>query len=234
MKHILYLLPFLFFISGYYTLAWITHVTTAQVPPLVGLSLTEAVLRLAEQQLNVRVLAFHEEPDIAPGTIVSQIPSAGSAAKPQQRVFVVIAKEPEVTRAPSLVGIDSQQAQQSARKQGLQVQRIVVAGAGYPHDMVIAQAPQAGEAVNDGLVIIYVAGAQQAMVVMPNFVGMPVADVQRFCAEEGGTVQISYASARDELQGVEQCRVRDQRPLPGSIVELGKGLKIQLSVAAQR
>ena len=232
MKNLLYFLPFFFFILGYYALAWLTQVNSVYVPPLIGLSVPQAVMSLAEQQLNLRIMAFHEEPDIAPGTIINQIPTAGSSSKPHQRVFVVVAQEPETYKIPHLVGILQDQAQQIAKKQGLQLKHFLIANSIYPTNMVIAQSPAPGEIAQDKMVVAYVSHAGQQLMLMPNSVGLPVATVQQFCEQQGITLETLYASAYDARQGTEHSVVRHQRPLAGSIVDTVQPLRVQISIAA--
>lgn len=231
MNKLFYFLPFLFFILGYYALSFLTHVKAVQVPALVGLPLSKAVMELSEKQLNVRMLAFHEDPDIAPGTIINQIPAAGSLIKPHQRVFVVVAKEPETLKAPRLVGVAYEQAQQIAKKHDIHVKQFPIVSSAYPQQMVIAQWPHEGNALHDKAMVAYVCAGNESMVLFPDFFGIAVPVVKEFCAQQGIALDIAYVSAYDEKYPHEQCVVKNQRPLAGSLLDMSKGIKAQISIA---
>ena len=231
MKKLLYFVPFLFFVIGYYALSRLTHVKAVQVPALVGLSLSKAVMELSDKQLNVRILAFHEDPDIAPGTIINQIPGAGVSIKPHQRVFVVVAKEPEVFKAPRLIGVQIDQAQQIAKKNDLYVKQYPIISAHYPKNMVVAQWPHEGNAMKDKEIALYVCSGNEPTVVFPDFFDVPVPVVQQFCAQQGIALDVSYVTAYDEKYHYAQCIVKNQRPLAGSLIDMGKGLKSHISIA---
>jgi beta-lactam-binding protein with PASTA domain len=233
MKKLFYFLPFLFFIVGYYSLSWLTHVKAVQVPALVGLPLSKAVLELSEKQLNVRMLAFHEEPDLAPGTVINQIPAAGSSIKPHQRVFVVVAKEPETFKAPCLVGVPFEQAQQAAKKHDVRIKQYVFTSSQYPKNMVVAQWPHEGQPLKDKTVVVYVCSGDEPMIVFPDFYGIPVPQLQQFCSAQGIALEIKYATASDEKYAHEQCVVKNQRPLAGSLLDVSKGLKVNVNIAHQ-
>ena len=64
LKKYLWILPFLSFLLGYQFLSTLTTVHELKVPPLVGLSVTEAVKVLSDNNLNARIMAEKEEPDL--------------------------------------------------------------------------------------------------------------------------------------------------------------------------
>lgn len=202
-----------------------------QVPALVGLTLSQAVMELSQRELNIRMLAFHEDPDIAPNTIINQIPVAGSSIKSHQRVFVVVAKEPETFRAPRLVGVTLDQAQQIAKKHDVRIKQYSIASSKYPKNMVVAQSPHEGDALKDKTITVYVCGGDEQTIVFPDFYGLPVSVVQQFCSQQEIGLDLVYVTAYDEKYSYDQCIVKNQRPLAGSLVDISKGIKAQVSVA---
>lgn len=231
MKKILfYFLPFLFFIIGYYSLSWIAYVSKVSMPSVVGLSLTDAMLQFSSAQLNVRILAMKEEAESEPGIIVQQIPAAGSLIKPNQRVFIVLSKQLEKARAPQLVGLSLDEARLIAKKQGIQVKVHALMSMIYPKHSVIAQWPNKNALLEEKVVHLYVCNSEEMIMIFPNFSGHPVSAVQDFCARNGIGLEIVYATTRDERSAYEQCVVKNQRPLAGSLIDLNKAVQMQISI----
>lgn len=229
-KIFFYFLPFFFFILGYYGLSWLASVTKITMPSVVGLALTDAMLQFSEAQLNVRILALKEELESVPGTIIQQIPMAGSLVKPNQRVFVVIAKQPAKPRAPQLVGLSFDEAKARAKKEGIQLKHHEISSAIYPNNVVIAQAPHAEAVLEQKVMHIYVCGGEEPIMLFPDFTGQVVTMVQDFCTKQGIGLEITYATSWDERYGYDQCMVKQQRPLAGSLVDMKKPLSAQISI----
>ena len=229
-KIIFYFLPFLFFILGYYSLSWLAYVNKVPMPSVVGLSLTEAMTQFSAAQLNVRVLGFKEEPESVPGTIVQQIPAVGSFIKPHQRVFVVVAKLPEKPCVPNFVGLSLDEAKQVAKKQGIQLKQHEISSATYSKNSVIAQSPHEGALFEQKVVHIYVCSGEETMMLFPHFSGQAVSAVQDFCAKQGLSLEITYASAWDERYGYDQCVAKQQRPFAGALVDMKKPVQVQISI----
>jgi len=93
-QNIIWIFPFSSFFLGYFFLSAWYHVERVKTPSLVGTNLPHAFQTLSQHQLNPRLLAIKEDPDIEQGTILSQTPSAGHPIKPHQPVFLVISKKP--------------------------------------------------------------------------------------------------------------------------------------------
>ena len=229
-KTFFYFLPFLFFILGYYGLSWLASATKIVMPSVVGCALTDAMLQFSVAQLNVRILALKEEVESAPGTIIQQIPVAGSLVKPNQRVFVVIAKQPDKQRAPHLVGLSLDEAKVRAKKEGIQLKQHEISSAIYPNHMVIAQAPHADVVLEEKMMHIYVCEGEESIMLLCDFTGQVVTAVQDFCAKQGIGLEIAYETPWDERSGYDQCVVKDQRPLAGSLVNMKKPLSVQMSI----
>jgi len=83
----IWIVPFLAFIAGYQVVRLLTHTQTVYVPSVLGLHLTDAIRRLSADQLNVRILAEKEDPDLDEGMIISQTPEQGTLVKPHQSLF---------------------------------------------------------------------------------------------------------------------------------------------------
>lgn len=228
--NILYCIPFIFFIIGYSALSWLTHVNTVIVPQLVGMSLADSITQLSALQLNVRVVGSQEEIDVPAGTVMSHMPVAGSAIKTHQRVVMVISKKPEMLKAPVCTGMSCDQIESIMHNSGIRLKKFYITSTVYPKNMVIAQSPSEGQPLPDKTIIVYYSQGEDSMVIVPDFQGLPVSMVESFCARNELPFEILYGRQHDSACGHDECVVSNQRPLAGSLVDIHKGIKIQISV----
>jgi eukaryotic-like serine/threonine-protein kinase len=228
-KIILYFLPFLFFIIGYYSLSWLAYAHKVMMPSVIGISLSDAMLQFSDVQLNVRILG-QEESEYAPGTIIRQIPAAGSLIKPNQRVFIVLAKQPEKLRAPRLLGLTCNEAKILAKKNGIQIKQHEIQSAIYPKESIIAQAPHEDVPLEQKVVHIYVCSGEETIMIFPDFIGQSVGNVQEFCVKNGMKLEVVYSNATDEQNGYDQYVIKNQRPLAGSLIDIKKSTQVQVSI----
>lgn len=230
MKYFLYFLPFLLFIAGYTTLSWLTHVSSVVVPPLMGIPLVDAIKTLSDLNLNVRIVGMQEESDVPEGIVISHMPNAGSLIKSHQRVFMIISKQPELVKAPSFAGMSIEHIDAIAQKQALRVKKFFITSATHRKNTVIAQSPHEGEPLPDKTVILYCSSGEESIVLMPDLRGIPVPTVEAFCARNELPLEIIYARQQDAFHGYDRCVVKHQRPLAGSLIDVHKGLKFQISI----
>jgi len=67
---------------------------TIGVPELLGLSTTDARVRLEQDGLRLGTVERRRTPDATPGTVVAQRPAAGTLAAPGTVVDIVVARSP--------------------------------------------------------------------------------------------------------------------------------------------
>jgi len=230
MKNILYFLPFLFFIAGYTALSWLTQVNSVVVPQLVGMPLADAIKTLSELQLNVRIVGLQEETDVPAGTVMSHVPAAGSALKTHQRVFMIISKNPELLKAPQCVGMLVDQADLLAHQNGIRLKKFFITSATHPKNTIIAQSPSEGQPLPDKTILLYCSKGEDSIVLIPDFRGLSASFVESFCARNEFPLEVGYVSSHDSLYSYDACVVKHQRPLAGSLVDMHKGLKFQISI----
>jgi hypothetical protein len=65
----------------------------------------------------------------------------------------------------------------------------------------------------------------------PDFFDVPVPVVQQFCAQQDIALDLTYVTTYDEKYPHDQCVVKNQRPLAGSLLDMSRGLKAQVSIA---
>ena len=234
MKHfarILWLTPFASFILGYLLVGLIYKNNVLTAPDLVGQSLDKALIILTAQNLNVRIIAHKDEPDLAEGTILSQTPAPGKAIKENQALYLVIAQKPIPLQIPDLHNKVAQEASQLVENQSLQP-KIFSLPADDSRAECIAQFPLPGMAPVDNTVIIYTAQPFTKPVIMPNLKNKSVDEVISFLNLNKINPTILHAQQMPPGHQCHECRILDQRPLPGSLVTFSadKPLSVQLQI----
>ncbi len=230
LSRILWLTPFLAFISGYIFISFISSAPVLKAPALVGQSLDKAALLLSQKNLNMRIIGHKDEPDLPEGTIVNQTPTAGSSIKEHQALYLVIARKPAPLQIPDLKNKTAPEAAKIVEGQSLHAKTISL-----PTDIqkqeCLAQYPCPGMAATDQQVIIYTAQNQKP-VIMPNFKRKSVDEVLSFLQLNGCTAEILHATPLQPGHQCTQCIVLDQRPMPGSLLVItsDKPLKVQLQI----
>ena len=92
-----WLAPFGGFLVGYLMTGYLFHRAELPTPHVIGKPLYEAVQMLSNARLGLRLLAQREEPTLAEGTVLDQLPCPGQRTRPNQNVFVTIStKQPQL------------------------------------------------------------------------------------------------------------------------------------------
>jgi beta-lactam-binding protein with PASTA domain len=217
MKQILPLLwitPFLSFLIGYLLLSTFFSDHTIETPCVVGKPLTSAVTILSDHTLNARLLAQREDADLPDYTVVSQSPREYAKIKTQQAVFLVITRQPEKQPAPHLIGKSLDALRTTLDKAHIRP-LFHHLKSNYPEGTCIAQFPSPDEPLEEGHILCYISCGNKKPIIWPNFKGKSVDTVREFL--EGH--QLKAEIVRDK-KGETPGIISDQRPLPGSIINL--------------
>lgn len=216
-----------------------TTAELVEVPLLVGLREEPARDRLDEAGL---VGDIERRPAERPrGVVVEQEPQAGEELERGDEVRLVVSDgrreqttgdttttaEPESARVPEVVGMSSSDATDVLREAGFDV-RLVPVPSQEPSGTVVGQMPAAGAQARKGSEV-RLNVAQQAEpepAVVPDVVGLELADAARSFAQEGLKVAVRYVPS-DEPQG----RVVAQAQAAGT--ERQRGDTVQLNVSTR-
>lgn len=226
-RDLLWTLPFISFISGYWILSMLLHSPIVQTPAIVGTRIGDAVTQLCANDLNIKILTHVTDKDIPDGTIVSQSPQAGKPIKQQQSVYVIVAKHPPVQTAPPLVGKHQDAIAQELTGQEIPY-KIYPAPGTAPAGECISQHPAPGTPLGPEGIIIYCAQQRTKPVIMPDLINRPLAEVQEFLLLYGITPTVFHSQERTGKQRSPVPIVIDQKPLAGSIIILDEKTNIQL------
>jgi beta-lactam-binding protein with PASTA domain len=197
------------------------------VPNLVGQSLTDATNLAATVDLQLRVDPL-KRPDarVPAGHILMQEPTAGSAARRQRNVRVVLSDGARIALAPSLLGETQRSAEIRVAQDGLLIGGVTeIRSAQYPPDVVVAQDPPPKTQTAEIRLLVN-RGEDRATYVMPDLIGLNgdrAADVMRI---RGFRVSITAQSAASAIPpGV----VVRQSPAGGYQVHPGDPIALEVS-----
>lgn len=224
-------LPFICFIAGYAVVRSLLRSPQQTVPELSGLLLPQALTRLSQEQLHGFILNQRDDPDMAPTTVVDQIPPAGTLLKTGQSIGLTITQYPAAVAAPCIAG---------TTLTGI----APFLNAGFrvkPHPLPIAakigyccaQYPPPGTLVPQQTIIdAYCASGLIAERIIPSLRGKQVAQVDSFLSSQGIPTMLFHTSATPAQDHTcDTCIVIDQKPLPGTIFNLQSPPTIQLLIA---
>jgi beta-lactam-binding protein with PASTA domain len=228
-----WLLPFICFVAGYTGARLSFGPSGKAMPNVVGKSAHEALGILSTYTLNARVLAYKNEPDIAPGTILSQTPPAGRTVKPHQSIFLILAQEPEKSVMPSAVQRRITEINTELSSQGI-APLIYYLPHPWPPDTCFAQWPVAGDIVSKtSKPILYVSATEQKSIVWPSYIGLAVQPVVDFLKRKNIIPDIVHTDHNADSIIYTGYHIVDQRPLAGSLIDITKPekLSVQLRIA---
>jgi len=169
------------------------HGRQVRVPNIVGMTAVEARKTAASSGLLLdREGGFYSR-DVPGGRVLSQIPAAGTLVRRGWRVRVAESLGPQRTAVPDLLGESRRAAEINITRRGLDVGTAAVAHIpDQPPDQVVAQSPppNAQGAASPKINLLVTAPAEPAALIMPSFVGHPLADAARSTQDAGLRVAV--------------------------------------------
>jgi beta-lactam-binding protein with PASTA domain len=224
LNRILWLLPFICFIAGYQLLNFLFTVESFPTPHLVGLPLDQAVKLVAQKNLNLRIITEKPDQDLPNHTVISQSPTSHTI-RPNQTMYVVISQKPAAKVAPKLIGETSDQINQIASNQNLQIKTYHLPNS-QTKETCFAQTPADKQPLNNSKMTAYLSSGPNNLVVMPNFIGLNKLTVVNFLKEyhiDPRVITACQPSVQDQT-------IIDQRPAAGAIIDLAKLTQVQLCI----
>lgn len=225
-----WILPFIFFLAGYYALSRLVVLDEVPVPALVGLSLSDGLKSLSAVGLQGSIIAEHDDADLPAGTVIEQRPRAGTVARRARPIYLTITRLPEPLRAPSCVGKTKEVIEglieKPVRVKYHELEAIT------PRGICLAQCPAAGEPLDERVVHVYLSAGLTSIRMFPDVRGLAVADVVPFLKSHGMTVQLYHKEIIADGHECTACTIHEQKPLAGTIVDLSKPMVVQLQVRA--
>ena len=191
-----------------------------EVPDVTLRPITEASYKLAEEGLEIpkpKMIA-----DEAPKYyVISQRPAPGKVVRTGRKVFLTVSAGKESLAPPNLVDKPLAKAEEEIRATSFALGTVARVKNTAPRDTVLAQDPSPARLVSAStrinLLVSDGATETKAAFIMPDLVGMPVADVDAALAPYG----IKAKPNKVDMPGQKVDVVLDQRPAAGTLVQEG-------------
>ncbi len=188
------------------------------LPNFDGLTIDQALKELDALGLSVDVIKT-DDPTAPAGMVVGQDPSVGTKVARGSQVRLTVGSSEGAFELPKLMGMSSDEAADVVTKMGGVVVISEDEGSGNePPNTVVKQDPPAGTRIKRGSKVqLWIRKGGKVTSVMPRLVGKTVKEAMA----EAEALGINLAI---EGGGEGNCRVSDQKPAAGSIIENGKAV----------
>jgi eukaryotic-like serine/threonine-protein kinase len=225
------------------TVALLSAVTTIRLslrgrqtkaPNLVGQTFEAGEFAAKDQGLDLKVVD-HLYSNLPLGSIVSQLPPAGTPLKIGQHVDVLVSLGPKRVEVPDVIGSSLRAGEISAVQRGLTVGEVaqVHSASGAPQ-VIIAQDPTATSAAvrGPGISLLISLGSVPAAYSCPSFIGQPLADARPRLEKAGfkiGQVIAVEGQSPPAQAGRPPGTILSQSPPPGSKIQAGTTFDFQVA-----
>ena len=230
---ILWLLPFICCMTGYYAISRLISVESVETPRVMGLLLQDALKLMATNQLHGQIIAEKEEADLPDGLVLDQTPVPGQHIKISQPIYLTVARKPAPQRAPLFLGLQKDMAEKEARSRAIRL-KFHELESNYPLGYCFGQYPAAHEPLLEQTMDLYVSGGMTSTRIFPSCKDMLVSEVQEFCKNLGMKVQVFHEQQVPADHACVNCLVIEQKPLAGTLFDMHKPLVVQLIAREQR
>ncbi|HSW74187.1 MAG TPA: PASTA domain-containing protein, partial [Candidatus Limnocylindria bacterium] len=153
--------------------------------------------------------------------------------KPHQTIFLVTSVQQKQMRAPQLSGLMADALAASLKTLGIRPNLYYIPN-NHPKDYCIAQFPEADQPLKGSTMVVYISSGTTKPVLLPNFKGELVCDVQDFLHTHQLQTIITHTQPQEPDHTCStRCRVRDQRPLAGSLLNLDQQKPLTIHVQVE-
>ena len=229
-NYVLFILPFIGFVSGYLILHIFFQDKEIIVPNIIGKNLQDCIKEVSHQGLSLKLLREQVDPDLPQGVILEQIPAFNQKIKPNQNILITISKKPKPIKAVNFLGLSHKEINLRSKKHGFQNKSYWIKSI-FPFDVCISQNPQEGQILQNQKMITYISSGQNNLFIVPNFKTFSLDEIKQNLNDENILLEVIHVKDYGQDCNDKDCFVIDQKPMSGSIVDLNKQLRIQLQVS---
>lgn len=220
----------LIFISADWVLGALVHTRKeVTVPDLTKKSVTQALGLLASNNLALKQAGVEFAKEVAPGSVLRQLPSAGSTVREGRVIRAWISQGDEMVFVPNTVGTDLRSAQLAVRQAGLLVDKVDNAySLTYEKGLIVAQTPKADSMVQKGdkVSLVLSNGAPPASVILvPNFKSKKLSEATLWASAQN----INLIIKEDAKSVFPSGTVAAQNPAEDSQIAPGANLEVTVS-----
>ncbi|BAD40338.1 Stk1 family PASTA domain-containing Ser/Thr kinase [Symbiobacterium thermophilum] len=208
--------------AGGWALWKFLDVPEVQVPPIVGVHITQAEEMLAAAKLQ-RAIVSERHSDLEQLYIIEARPEPGSWVKEGAVIELVVSKGPEIVELPDVVGMNLDQARARLKSERFGVGEIKEQISNRPAGEVIAQAPPARTPLKVGSTVTLTVSLGPLKV--PDVAGMALDDARKAITDAG----LVPGSVTERPDAQPAGTVLATVPAEGSQVEPGQRVDLVVS-----
>ena len=199
------------------------------VPDITKKPITQALDMLAAQNLALKQAGIEYAQNVPPGSVLRQIPSAGSTVREGRVIRVWLSQGDEMVFVPNTVGTDLRAAQLAVRQAGLLVDKVENAySLTYEKGLIVAQTPKADSMVQKGekVSLTLSNGAPPSSVVLvPNFKSKKLAVATLWASSQN----INLIIREDKDSVFPNGTIAEQRPAADTQIAPGTNVEVIVS-----
>ncbi len=217
----------LIFISIDWVMGAMVHTRQeVQVPDITKKPVTAALNSLASVNLAMKQAGLEFADNVPPGSVLRQIPSAGSTVREGRVIRVWISQGDEMVFVPSVEGLDLRAAQLAVRQAGLQVEKVENAySLTVEKGLIISQAPEADSMLSRGdKVTLTLSNGQPpaSVILVPDFRNKKLAEATLWASQQNMNLTVKEDAHSPFPYGTiaEQSPSADSELAPGSALEV--------------
>ena len=199
------------------------------VPDLTKKSVSQALGLLATQNLAIKQAGVEFAQNVPPGSVLRQIPSAGSTVREGRVIRVWISQGDEMVFVPNTVGTDLRAAQLAVRQAGLVVDKVDNAySLTYEKGLIVAQSPKADSMVQKGnkvSLVLSIGEPPSSVILVPNFKGQKLAEATLWASAQN----INLIIKEDPASPFRNGTIAHQSPAADSQIAPNTNLEVTVS-----
>jgi beta-lactam-binding protein with PASTA domain len=244
LRNFLWVTPFIAFLLGYQLINFFQQTAELTTPNIIGHNLYDALKNCSAQNLNLRIITEKTDPSLPDQIIISQKPYAGQTIKPNQTIFVVTSRKPDLTLTPDLIGKTNAEIKNLTEHDGSKILSYSQHSA-QKIGTCIAQNPEPHSPMHKRQVTVYLSAGLNQPVLMPDLVHLELAQVQEFLQANNLKLAVvnldlahknNFADTGDTISesngdNYNNYLVAEQWPLAGTILKLDQLSEIRVKVA---
>jgi beta-lactam-binding protein with PASTA domain len=186
------------------------------VPDVTGKTEADATRALEDAGLSVGDVGEAADPDVEPGTVLSQDPAAGEKVDEGSTVGLTLSSGPATAKVPDVTGMTEAEAESALEDAGFAFASASQYDLTAPFGEVLSQLPEPGqEAVPGSPVGVLVSkGRPEVTVAVPDVTGMTADEATTTLADAA----LTAVPVEAYVAAVPAGDVADQEPAPGALV----------------
>lgn len=200
-----------------------------QVPDLANKPVTAALDALASVNLALKQAGLEFAEGVPPGSVLRQIPSAGSTVREGRVIRVWLSQGNEMVFVPNTEGLDLRAAQVAVRQAGLQVGQVEHAySLTKEKGLIVSQKPAADSMLSRGEKVSLVVSEGKppsSVILVPDFRNKKLAEATLWAS----TQNMNLVVKEDETSPFPYGIIASQRPAADNSVAPGSSVEIVVS-----